>query len=137
MLKKKINPRTLISTLWVFVLFNMILRDLHEFPTEGYIEEMMALKLSEEIMLLFALIVEIPISMIVLSRVLNEKANKWANVIAIIFSSIGIIYTLPNGDLDEIFFAIANGIAFIIIILTLWKSPPLNHTTFLKTEAYD
>lgn len=125
MLKNNIKPQTLISTLWIFVLLNMILRDLHEFPTEGYIEEMMSLKLSEGTMLFFAFIVEFPILMVVLSRVLNNQINKWANIIAVIFTSLGIFYTLPTGQLDEYFFALVNAIAFFVIILTVLKLPTL------------
>jgi hypothetical protein len=128
MLKSTIKPQELVSTLWIFILFNMLLRDLHEFPTEGYIEELMSLKLSEEVMLLYAFIVEIPISMIILSRILNHKANKWANVIAVLISSIGILYTLPSGDLDEIFFALINTVAFIVILKTAWNFPSLKST---------
>jgi len=128
MFKNKIKPRTLLSTLWIFVLFNMILRDMHEFPTEGYVEELMALKLSEEVMLFYAFIVEIPILMLLLSRILNNNANKWANIIAVIISGLGIFYTIPSGDLDEIFFAAVNLIAFLLIIYTVWKSPSLDHS---------
>lgn len=138
-MNNKIKPQTLLSTLWVFILFNMLLRDLHEFPTEGYVEKMMSLKLSEAEMLFYAFIVEVPISMIVLSRILNNKANKWANIIAIILSSIGILYTLPTGHLDEYFFAIANTIAFAIIITTIRKLPSYNDTQekiTLKNEQH-
>ena len=126
MFKDKIKPRPLVSTLWIFILFNMILRDLHEFPTEGYIEEMMSLKLSEEVMLFYAFIVEIPILMILLSRILNYQANKWANLIAVMVSSLGIMYTLPSGDMDDLFFAIINLGALVIIVLTVWKLPYLD-----------
>ncbi len=132
MLHNNIKPRTLLSNLWIFILFNMILRDLHEFPTEGYIEEMMSLKLSEEVMLFYAFIVEIPILMLVLSRTLNNQANKWTNTIAVIISSIGIVYTLPSGDLDDIFFAIVNAVALLFIFLTAWKLPVLDNAQKLK-----
>ena len=124
----KIKPRTLLSTLWIFILFNMILRDLHEFPTEGYVEELMSLQLSEQAMLFYAFIVEMPVSMIVLSRILNNKANKWANIIAVIIASFGILYTLPSGDMDDFFFAIVNSAAFIVIVFTAWKLPSLDST---------
>lgn len=130
MINKKINSQSLISTLWIFVLFNMILRDLHEFPTEGYIENMMSLHLSEEAMLFFAFVVEIPIMMIPLSRILANKANKWLNTFAVIFASLGILYTLPSGHLDEIFFAIANAIALGAIIRTAWKLPAFDRHDF-------
>jgi len=125
MFNKNLKPQTLISSLWIFVLFNMILRDLHEFPTEGYIEEMMGLHLSEESMLFFAFIVEIPILMVILPRLLNNKANKWMNVIAVFLSSLGILYTLPGGHLDEYFFAAMNLGAFFLIIRTAWRLPVL------------
>lgn len=121
MIKAKIQPTTLLSTIWIFILLNMIIRDLHEFPTEGYIENMMALKLSEEAMLLFACLAEIPILMVLLSRILPKKANKWANTSAVLVSTIGVLYTLPTGQLDDFFFATVNGVAFVTILFTVWK----------------
>lgn len=123
MLKNKIEPRTLLSNLWIFVLFNMFLRDLHEFPTDGYIEKMMTLKLSEEIMLLYAFLGEVPILMVLFSKILNNRVNKWANTIAVIISGLGISYTLLDGHLDELFFAVVNATAFVIILLTVWRLP--------------
>lgn len=128
MLKNKIKPQALLSSLWIFILLNMILRDLHEFPTEGYIEEMMSLKLSEEVMLFYAFIVEIPILMVLLSRLLNNSANKWANIIATMVSSLGILYTLPSGHMDEIFFACVNSVAFLAILRIAWNLPSLDST---------
>lgn len=122
----KIEPRTLVSTLWICILMNMFLRDLHEFPTEGYIDELIALKISEELMLLFALLGEIPILMILLSRILPNNMNKWANVCAVVIASLGIVYTLPTGDMDEWFFAIINASAFTIILKTVLKLPEEN-----------
>jgi hypothetical protein len=101
----------------------MFLRDLHEFPTEGYVQELMALKLSQEVMLLYAFLGEIPILMVLLSRILNNTANKWANTIAVVLASLGILYTLPNGDLDEYFFAAIDSVAFILITVTAWRLP--------------
>jgi hypothetical protein len=121
MINKNIKAPSLLSTLWTFILFNMLLRDLHEFPTEGYIEELIALKLSDEIMLVYAFIVEIPILMVLLSRILNNTANKWANIIAGSISLLGIMSTLPSADLDDFFFAIINAIAIVTIFYTAWN----------------
>ena len=33
--------KALLSTLWIFVLFNMVFRDLHEFGRPGFLEEIM------------------------------------------------------------------------------------------------
>lgn len=126
MIKNKIEPQTLLSTLWIFILFNMILRDLHEFPTEGYIEELIALKLSQKVMLFYGFMVEIPILMVLFSRLLNDTANKWANVMAASISLLGILSTLPAADMDDIFFATTSSAALLAIMLTAWKLPTLD-----------
>lgn len=120
MIKENIKPQTLLSTLWIFILFNMLLRDLHEFPTEGYIEELMALKLSDQAMLLYGFIVEIPILMVLLSRILTDRANKWANIVAACVAMLGIASTLPSADLDDIFFALINVGALLTVMRTAW-----------------
>ncbi len=123
MLKNNLKPQAFLSSLWIFILLNMILRDLHEFPTEGYVEEMMSLKLSGGTMLLYAFIVEIPILMVVLPRVLNNTMNKWANTFAVVITMLGILSTLPTGDMDDVFFATVNSVASLVIIITAWRLP--------------
>lgn len=120
MIKENIKPQTLLSTLWIFILFNMLLRDLHEFPTEGYIEELMTLKLSAPTMLLYGFIVEIPILMVLLSRILKDRVNKWANIVAASVAMLGIASTLPAADLDDIFFALINIGALLTVMRTAW-----------------
>lgn len=128
MLKPKIEAQTLLSTLWIFILFNMILRDLHEFPTEGYIEELISLKLSQKVMLFYGFMVEIPILMVLFSRLLNDTANKWTNMLAASIALLGILSTLPAADMDDVFFAIISSAALLAVMLTAWKLPTLDRT---------
>ncbi len=128
MLKPKIEAQTLLSTLWIFILFNMILRDLHEFPTEGYIEELISLKLSQKVMLFYGFMVEIPILMVLFSRLLNDTANKWANMLAASIALLGILSTLPAADMDDVFFAIISSAALLAVMLTAWKLLTLDRT---------
>jgi len=123
MFNNKIKPQTLLSTLWVFILFNVIFRDLHEFLAEGYIEKMMSQKVSASALLFFGFIIEIPILMVLLSRVLSTKPNKWSNIIAAGIMIFGILIGLPKGDMDDIFFSIVNLGAILIILFTAWKLP--------------
>lgn len=66
--------------------------------------------------------------MVLLPRILSDRANKWANIIAATISILGILYTLPSGDVDDVFFAIVNAAALVVIILTAWKLPSLYST---------
>ncbi len=117
------DPRVLLSTLWIVILFNMIVRDLHEFVREGYIEQMMVINIPETTMLVYAVIAQIPILMVLLSRILKEKTNKWFNTVAAVVTSLGLLSTLPSADLDDILFACTGNIFLLIILRVAWKLP--------------
>ncbi|MEO9871777.1 DUF6326 family protein [Ekhidna sp.] len=120
---QKISPQILLSTLWVFILLNMIFRDLHQFGHPGFLEEMMTgvvngVKITEELMLFGGFLAEIPIIMVLLSRVLVDRVNKWANIIASVVTMLILFSTLPSADMDDIFFMIIEVAAFLLIIRT-------------------
>ncbi|MBE9044602.1 hypothetical protein IQ255_09330 [Pleurocapsales cyanobacterium LEGE 10410] len=117
--------KALLSTLWIFVLFNMIFRDLHEFGRPGFLEEIMTgvvngVQITEGLMLIGGIMAEIPISMVLLSRVLKYRVNRWANIIA---GAITIAMIINNGvkDLDDIFFAAIEIVALSVVIWCAWK----------------
>ena len=128
-----IDSRILLSTLWIVILFNMIVRDLHEFLREGYIEHMMSLQIPEVNMLVYGFVSQIPILMILLSRILKDKANTWYNTVAAIITSLGFLSTLPNADMDDIFFVVIENILLLVIIRVSWKlsNPPSKPNTEL------
>ena len=120
-----IDIKALLSTLWIFVLFNMIFRDLHEFGRPGFLEEIMTgivngVQITEGLMLLGGIMAEIPISMVLLSRVLKYRINRWANIIA---GAITIVIVIQNGpaDLDDMFFATIEIVSLSFIVWCAWK----------------
>ncbi len=131
MKKYKIETQSLLSTLWVFVLLNMIFRDLHQLGKKGFIEEIMSgvvngVKITDELMLFGGFLAEIPISMVLLSRILNDKANKWANIIASVITMLVLVSALPSADMDDVFFMIIEVVAFLSIIRIAWNLPSLD-----------
>ncbi len=119
------DVKALLSTLWIFVLFNMIFRDLHEFGRPGFLEEIMTgivngVQITEELMLLGGIMAEVPISMVLLSRVLKYRVNRWANIIA---GAITMAFVINNGarDLDDVFFAAIEASALALIVWCAWK----------------
>ena len=117
----KIKEPALLSTLWIFVLFNMIFRDLHQFANKVFVEELMSSEFPEELVLVFGFVIEIPIVMVLLSRILKNNINKWANVIAALITLLGLLSTLPSADMDDIFFTIIETAGLIAVILIAWK----------------
>jgi len=123
----RIDRRMLLSTLWIFVLLNVIFRDLHEFATASAVEEILTGTINgnlitEQLLLLGAFLVEIPIVMVLLSRVLHVRANRWANILSAIVTIAVVLSALP-GDLDDRFFAGVEIVALLAIIWLAWKWP--------------
>ena len=120
-----ISTRSLLSGFWLFVLLNIIFRDLHEFATASAIEEIMSgvingTKITEELLLIGFVLVEIPISMVLLSRILKYRINRWTNIIASIVTIAVTASALP-GDLDDRAFAAVEIAALVAIIWFAWK----------------
>lgn len=103
-----------LSTLWIFVMFNMIFADIVGFLSPGTLEKMMAMQLSPGLLLTFSILLEIPIAMIVLSRALNYRENRWANIIAGI---ITILWVVGGGTLSVsyLFFATIEVVCMLLL----------------------
>ena len=79
-----------LSALWIVYLFNIIFRDIHEFVEPGFIQQVITgtfngMQITEPLLLLGGFVSEVPIAMVLLSRLLPYGANRWANIIAAIF----------------------------------------------------
>ncbi len=125
-----------LSTLWIFYLLNTIFRDIHEFVEPGFIEEVMTgtfngTQITEHLLLLGGFMAEVPIAMVLLSRLLPYGANRWANIIAAVIS---ISFEIMNGatDLDDTFhmFIEIAALSFIIWSAWRWRNPaPKGYST--------
>lgn len=113
-----------LSTLWIFVMFNMIFADIVGFMNPGALEDIITgnvgVQITQKLLLVFSILLEIPIVMILLSRMLNYKANRWANIIS---GLITIIFIIVGGDtyLSYIFFATIEVICIIYIMWSAWN----------------
>jgi hypothetical protein len=114
------DMRVRLSTLWVFVMFNMAFADIVGFLNPGALEEMMAMKPAQGLLLVFSILLEIPIAMIVLSRLLKRRANRWANITA---GVITILWVIGGGtaSVSYIFFATIEVACLLLIIWYAWS----------------
>ena len=127
----ELDVRGKLSALWIFVLVNMLFRDMHEFARVGFLEGILeanaaGTQASPELVLIAGIVLELAIVMIILSRFLNMRINRWANIaVALIFISTTIGFNLAP-DLDDLFFAGMEiiGLITIIVMAWRWKSDP-------------
>jgi hypothetical protein len=119
------NIREKLSTLWIVVMFCMTFADIVGFMTPGALEEIInqsaaSFPITQEIMLVFSVLLAIPIVMIYLSRVLKYPANRWANIIAGVVTIL-FVTGLGSADLSYIFFAAIEVVCMLLIIWSAWK----------------
>lgn len=123
---KQANPtapeptRALLSTLWIVVLINILSADIFSFMLGGAGEEMVSV--TPWIMLAFALVHEIPIAMIILSRILRRSINCTTNFIA---AGVTALYIIAGGSATPhyIFFALMELICLVFVVIYARKWP--------------
>lgn len=117
------NDRTRLSTLWVVVMFNMAFADVLSFIKPGALQELSAgqagVQITDGLLLVFALLLEIPIAMIFVSRILRPEANRWANTAA---AAITTLFVAGGGSIDPhyLFFASVEIACMALIVWSVW-----------------
>lgn len=113
-----------LSNLWIFIMFNMVFADILTFMYPGFLAEVMAghaggAQITPGFLLVAAVLTEIPIAMIVLSRVLKRRANRWVNIVAAVITIAyvaGGSTTFPHA----LFFTAVQVACALLIIRYAW-----------------
>ena len=120
---EKTDTKVLLSTLWIVVMINMLKADILSLYIPGVLDELA--KFAGEtpitqLMLGGAIMMEISIAMIFLSRVLKYKVNRWANIIT---SVITIAFVVGGGSPypHYIFIATIEIVCLLLIVWYAWK----------------
>ena len=119
----KMDTKVVLSTLWIVVMINMLKADILSLYVPGTLDDLA--KFAGEtpitqLMLGGAIMMEISISMIILSQVLKYKVNRWANMIV---SVITVAFVIGGGSTypHYIFIATVEVICLLLIIWCSWK----------------
>ena len=125
-----VDARTLLSTLWIFATLNYLycdvlgLMDPKLLP--GYLAgNVQGIQIDQGFLLSAGVLVEIPIAMVLLARVLPYGANRWANIAAATVMTAVQVATLFVGSLSAyyaFFSALEIGCtAFILWYAARWR----------------
>ena len=122
---EKMDTKVLLSTLWIVVMIDMLKADILSLYIPGAADEVAKTSVSNgtpipQLMLGAAIMMEISIVMIVLSRVLKYKINRWTNIIT---SIITIVFVVGAGVSypHYIFIATVETLCLLLIIGFAWK----------------
>ena len=122
---KKIDTKVLLSTLWIVVMINMAYADILSLHIPGVFDEVAKTSVSTgapipQLMLGGAIMMEIPVAMIILSRALKYGVNRWVNIIVSIFTIVyiwGGAASYPH----YLFIAMVETFCLLLIVWNAWK----------------
>lgn len=106
------NKKELLSLLWVFVTLNYLYCDVIGLMDASLLKQYLTgkvdgMNINESFLLYAGILMEMPIAMIVLSKLLNHKINCWANIVTGSIKTTIMIATLFIGTFTTyyLFFA--------------------------------
>ena len=121
---KKIDTKALLSTLWIVVMLNMLKADILSLNIPGAAEEVARTSASTgasipQLMLIGAVMGNLAIAMIILSRVLKYGINRWVNIVVGIVT-IAYIWGGAASYPHYIFIASVETLCLLLIVGFAW-----------------
>ena len=124
------DRKVMLSTLWIFVTLNYIYCDILSLMDREILSQFLTgtvdgMVISPGFLLAGAFLMEIPIALVLLSRILKYKANKVANIIGGIIKTAAMIGTFLMGAPSGyyLFFGTIEIACTIFIVWYAWTWP--------------
>ena len=97
------DRRVILSTLWIFVTLNYLYCDVLGLMDSEILKQFLTgtvdgLVIDKNFLFVGAILMEIPIAMVLLSRILKFKINKWMNVCAALIKTAAMVLSLFVGS---------------------------------------
>lgn len=118
------QQKSLLSTLWIFVTLNYLYCDLMGLMDSHLLKQYLTghvegMTIDEDFLFYAAILMELPISMVLLSRVLIKKTNCWLNIIAGTIKTLVMVVTLFIGSVTNYYLFFAS-IEIATTIYIIW-----------------
>jgi len=112
-----------LSTLWIFVVFNIAFADIIGFLEPGTLEQIIngdtGFELTSTTILIFSLIQAVPIAMIVVSRWTRRGVNRWLSIAA---SGMTLLYVLGGGNWQSVSYVVFASLETVAVLVIIWLS---------------
>jgi Ni,Fe-hydrogenase I cytochrome b subunit len=123
------DRKVILSTLWVFAMFNYLYADVYGLYFNPVLQKELtkqllsgyvgAIQITQGFVLVTAILMETAIAMVLLSRVLKYRANRWANIIAGAFHTAFVSWSL-FGETPSLFYAFFAAIEIACTLFIVW-----------------
>jgi hypothetical protein len=121
------DEKVLLSTLWIFVLFNYLYCDVVTLMDAKTLNQIVTgtvegINMTEGFLLGASILMEIPIAMVLLSRMLNYRMNRLANIIAGIIMTAVQLSSLVFGSSPTMYYIFFSIIEISCTSFIVWHS---------------
>jgi hypothetical protein len=114
-----------LSSLWIFVAFNIAFADIIGFIEPGTLEKIIngetGFELTPAVIVIFSLLQAVPVAMILVSRWFRRDLNRWMNIAA---CALTLLYVLGGGNWESVsyfVFVSLEVVAMLGIIRLAWN----------------
>jgi hypothetical protein len=138
------NVKVILSTLWVFAMFNYLYADVVTLMNPEVLKQFMkgsigSLRITEGFLLGAAILMETAMAMVPLSRVLRHRANRQLNIVIGALHTVAVLASMFVGTpaLYSIFFAAVEVpcTSFIVWYAWRWKEQGVSVKVRVPLEA--
>jgi hypothetical protein len=126
------DRKVILSTLWIFAMFNYVYADILTLYFGAALQpvawkqllagQVGAAHISQAFVLVGAIVLETAIAMVLLSRVLPYRANRWANIIAAVIQTVAVAVSLPGQLYGNLFYAFFSAIEIACTLFIIWHA---------------
>jgi hypothetical protein len=127
----KVKQMSFLSTLWIFATLNFVYCDV--VTLFSYVTIKPTIQYTQGFLLGAAILVEIPIGMVLLSRVLKYRSSRWASIVAGAIMTVVQTATLFVGTPAPyyVFFSVIEIATTAFIVWYAWKLHAVSNTNVI------
>jgi hypothetical protein len=124
----QLDMKVKLSTLWIFAMLNYLYADVFGLTDPVILKQILSgtagsMQITQGFLLSFAILMEIPIAMVLLSRLLDYRSNRVANIIAGIIKTVVVFLSMfvQKPTIYYLFFGIIEMATTSIIVWYAWN----------------
>ena len=124
------DRKAMLSLLWIFVMFNFTYADILTLYFNNVLQKQAwqlfqsgtvgSVHITQGLVLLGAVLLETAIAMVLLSRVLKDRANRWANIIVGVIQIVANVQALTGPLYWNLYYAFFTAIEIACLLFIVW-----------------
>jgi hypothetical protein len=124
------DRRVILSTLWIFAVFNYVYADILTLYFNASLQpaawkqfqagQVGSIHITQGFVLVGAILMETAIAMVLLARVLPYRANRWANLIVGVIQTVEVAWSLTGPVYSNLFYFFFAAIEIACTLFIIW-----------------